>query len=430
MSVSADPPTHAGEHGASERGIVIVGGGIAGLTLALQLHRREIACQVYEAAPELKPLGVGISLLPHGTQALADLGLLGELEQRAVKFTESAFFTAHGQLVHRDPATSEFPQFLIHRAALHEVLYEAVVERLGAAAVQLGMRCTGVREEADGAVAVFVDASGATHAAAGRAVIACDGIHSKVRAQLYPDEGAPVFTGVNMWRGVTVHPPIFSGSAHMRVGTVEHGKMVIYPIRNDVDGNGNQLINWVAEVRQEATGPVDWSAPGRIDDFLPFFADWKFDWLDVPALIQNAEAILEYPMSDRDPLERWSFGHVTLAGDAAHPMIPRGSNGAMQAIVDTVALAEALATIPDVPAALQRYEEVRRENVNRVVLTNRSTPPDHLIEVVDERTGSQPFERIEDVISSAEIAEILDRYKQVAGYSAAALSAGREPSAR
>ena len=159
-----------------------------------------------------------------------------------------------------------------------------------------------------------------------------------------------------------------------------------------------------------------------MDDFLPYFADWTFDWLDVPSLIQNAELILEYPMSDRDPVARWSFGHITLVGDAAHPMIPRGSNGAMQAILDTVVLADQLAATSDVPQALQRYDELRREKVNQVVLRNRTAPPDRLIEVVEERPGRKPFERLDDVISPAEITEILDGYKQVAGYHAAALA--------
>jgi len=401
--------------------IVIVGGGIAGLSLALHLHQRDIACQIYEAAPEIKPLGVGISLLPHGTKALAQLGLLDELRERAVVFRESCFVTRQGQFVYRDPAVSEFPQFLIHRADLHEVLYEAVHERLGAHAVMLGHTCIGVDDGAAGAEAHFIDTRTREPlpSRAGRAVIACDGIHSMIRAQFYPDEGAPVFSGVNMWRGTTIHPPVQSGGSHLRIGTVDRGKMVIYPIRNLPDGR--QLVNWVAEVRQEEAGPVDWSVPGRVEDVLPAFDDWTFDWLDVPALIRDAEAILEYPMSDRDPIDRWTFGHVTLTGDAAHPMIPRGSNGAMQAILDTVALADALAEEAETGDALLAYERVRREAVNAVVLKNRVTPPDHLIEVVEERTGGQTFERVEDVISNDEIHAILDSYKAVAGYSRAVL---------
>ncbi|MFT4265477.1 MAG: flavin-dependent oxidoreductase [Nocardioides sp.] len=409
--------------------IVIVGGGIAGLTLALQLHQRGISCRVYEATPEFRPLGVGISLLPHGAKALIELGLLDRLVERAIVFQESYFFTSRGQLVHRDPATSEFPQFLIHRATLHEILYEAVVARLGADAVVLGRSCTGVVEATDGATATFVDTvSGAeAEAQSGRAVIACDGIHSRIRAQLYPDQGEPVFSGVNMWRGITVHPPILSGGGHIRVGTVEHGKMVIYPILDDIDAAGNQLVNWVAEIRQEQAGPAAWNVPGQIADFIEPFRDWVFDWLDVPALIREADMIWEYPMSDRDPVDRWAFGHVALVGDAAHPMIPRGSNGAMQAIVDTVALADALVAESDVVAALARYEGERRDAVNAVVLKNRVTPPDHLIEVVEERTGGGLFAAVGDVISPDEVTAILNSYKTAAGYSRAALAGERAP---
>ncbi|MGP4057211.1 flavin-dependent oxidoreductase [Mycobacterium sp. 4D054] len=402
--------------------IVIVGGGIAGLSLALHLHQRGIACHVYEAAPAFRPLGVGISLLPHGTKALVELGLLDELRKRAVIFQESCFVTGKGQFVYTDPAVSEYPQFLIHRADLHEVLYDAVVQRLGADAVTLGHTSTGVEEAADGAVVHFVDSQTREPlpSQSGRAVIACDGIHSSIRAQFYPDEGEPVFTGVNMWRGTTIHPPIASGGSHLRIGTVDRGKMVIYPIRNLPDGN--QLVNWVAEIRQEESGPVDWSVAGRVEDVLPTFADWTFDWLDVPALIKNAEAILEYPMSDRNPVDRWTFGHVTLVGDAAHAMIPRGSNGAMQAILDTVVLAEAIAEEPYVAQALVRYELTRRDVVNALVLKNRVTPPDHLIEVVETRTGYQRFERVEDVITTEEIRAILDSYKSAAGYNKATLA--------
>ncbi|MFT4287389.1 flavin-dependent oxidoreductase [Nocardioides sp.] len=407
--------------------VVIVGGGIAGLTLALQLHARDIPCRVYEAAAEFRPLGVGISLLPHGTKALTELGLLDRLKERAIVFRESYFFTSRGQLVHRDPATSEFPQFLIHRAELHAILYDAVVERLGADAVVLGQTCTGVVEEADGATATFIDTvgRGESEPQSGSAVIACDGIHSRIRAQFYPEQGPPVFSGVNMWRGTTIHRPILSGGCHIRVGTVEHGKMVIYPILDNVDAQGNQLVNWVAEIRQEDAGPGDWNVPGKVEDFIGAFQDWTFDWLDVPALIRDATMILEYPMSDRDPVDRWAFGHVALVGDAAHPMIPRGSNGAMQAILDTVVLADALAADADVVAALARYEEVRKDAVNAVVVKNRTTPPDHLIEVVEARTGGGVFDDIDDVISAAEIDAILNSYKSVAGYHRSALAGGQ-----
>lgn len=407
--------------------IAIVGGGIGGLTLALLLDQRGMACQVYEAAPKLKALGAGISLLPHGTRELAQLGLLEELERRAVRFRESCFFTSSGQMIFRDPANSEFPQLLIHRADLHEILVDAVRERLGAEAIALGHECTGFEQDQDGVTAALRDfqSKRALDPVSAAALIACDGLHSAVRAQLYPGEEGFAFSGINMWRGLSVHPKVLSGGSHIRIGSLRTGKLVVYPVRDDVDGQGNQLVNWVAEIIQTEQGPAEWSRQGDLDDFIGLYEDWHFDWLDVPAMLRRTETVLEYPMVDRDPIDRWTFGRVTLLGDAAHPMLPRGSNGAMQAVLDGRALADALAAEP-VPAALARYERERLERVNRIVLTNRSTPPDFLIETVQQRTDDQPFDRLEDVVEDGELAGLMEKYKRLTGYDAASLSALEE----
>ena len=250
----------------------------------------------------------------------------------------------------------------------------------------------------------------------GRVAVACDGIHSAVRKQLYPDEGPPRWSGVNMWRGVTPHAPFLSGATMVRAGWLSVGKMVIYPIRNDIDGAGRQLVNWVAEL--ECAEPVrrDWNARGSLDDFFPTFADWRFDWLDVAALIRSTETVLAYPMVDQDPLPRWSFGRVTLLGDAAHPMVPRGSNGAGQAILDARCLADELAAHGVGPKRSPHTTAVRNAATAKVVLANRSTPPDAILREVHERSGDKPFARIEDVVSREELARIADNYKQVAGH--------------
>jgi 5-methylphenazine-1-carboxylate 1-monooxygenase len=407
--------------------VIIVGGGIGGLTLALTLHRAGIPCRVYEAAPEIKAVGVGVNILPHATRELAELGLEAALAQVAVTTAEACFFNRFGQLIYREPlgrnAGYEWPQFSIHRGDLQIALFEAVKQRLGADRVHLGWQCTGVEQEAGSATAHFrrTGTEDTLPSQRGKAVVSCEGIHSVIRKQFYPAEGEPRYSGVNMWRGVTRWKPILSGASMTRAGWLSHGKMVIYPIRNNIDADGNQLVNWVAEIETSKYKRRDWNRPGRLEDFIGAFADWHFDWLDVPELMRKAEFILEFPMVDQDPLPRWSFDRVTLLGDAAHPMVPRGSNGAGQAILDARALADALAAAVDPVAALKAYEDRRLEATARVVLTNRKMPPDAILREVYLRTGDKPFKNIDDVISREELAAMSDGYKRVAGYDKEAL---------
>jgi 2-polyprenyl-6-methoxyphenol hydroxylase-like FAD-dependent oxidoreductase len=401
--------------------VVVVGAGIGGLTLALALHRAGIACRVYDSAVELQPLGVGINVLPHATAVLDTLGVLEAMERVAVVTREAAFFNRFGQLVYVEPAGRfaghATPQLSIHRGDLQGVLLAAVRERLGDHAVVTDHACVGVDDRGDDGVHVrFRDGSGASLPdVVGGAVVGCDGIRSTVRRQLYPDEGPPRWSGVNMWRGVVAHAPFLSGATMVRAGWLSVGKMVIYPIRDRVDAEGSQLVNWVAELECDAPVERDWNARGRLDDFLPRFADWRFDWLDVAALIRSTETVLAYPMVDQDPLPRWSFGRVTLLGDAAHPMVPRGSNGAGQAILDAACLAERFVERGVGGQALAEYDAIRNPATAKVVLANRSTPPDAILREVHERSGDRPFARIEDVVSREELARIAERYKEVAG---------------
>ena len=410
--------------------IAVVGAGIGGLVLALELHQVGIPCRVYEAVSEIKPLGVGINILPHASAVFSRLGLEEALSAVSVLTAESVFFNRFGQFIFGEPAGRKagyrFPQYSVHRGKLHEVLLEAVRERLGDDAVVLDHRCTGVRQDKDAAYLSFRSSSGDAELPQVRAdaVIACDGVHSVIRRQFHPDEGEPRYSGVNMWRGVTIGKPILSGASMVRAGWLDRGKLVVYPIQNDVDGNGNQLLNWLAEIETPHHVTRDWNRRGHLDDFIDAYADWHFDWLDVPAMMRAAESVLEYPMVDQDPLDRWSFGRVTLLGDAAHPMVPRGSNGAGQAILDAKVLSGLLASIDDPELALKAYETQRLPATAEVVLTNRRNPPDAIIREVRDRTADQPFERIEDVISQEELAGISQRYKDIAGLSAKELRAG------
>lgn len=415
--------------------IAIVGGGIGGLGLALALHARGLPCDVYEAVPEVREIGVGITLLPHAMRELAALGLQPALEAAGIENLESVFFNRFGQFIYREPrgrhAGYALPEIGIHRGRLHRVMYDAALARLGALHIHTDHRCLRVEQGESGATVHFVRHSDGVPLPSVQAdvVVACDGVNSTLRRQFYPQEQV-AFAGINTWRGVTWRKPILTGKSYLRIGSIDTGKMVIYPIVDGAAGTsreGLQLVNWVAEIRKPDASMNDWNQTGRVDDFIGIFNDWRFDWLDVPALIRGAEQILEYPMVDRDPVERWTFGRVTLLGDAAHPMYPRGSNGSAQALIDGRSLADELSRLAvgaDPRAALSAYEALRLPLTARIVQTNRSVPPDFINIKVDELSGGKPFRHIDDLISQEELRRISDNYKQIAGFSLDAVRKG------
>lgn len=412
-------------------GIAIVGGGIAGLGLALHLHSRGMACEVFEAVAQVRELGVGITLLPHAMRELAALGLQAEIEAAGIENYESAFYNRHGQFIYSElrgrHAGYALPEIGIHRGRLHRILWEVAHQRLGSQRIHSGHRLVSLRQGEDGVTLQFATTEGGERVVRANIAVACDGINSAVRRLFCPKETL-AFTGINTWRGTTRRKPILTGRSYLRVGSIETGKMVIYPIINHPDGT--QTINWMAEIRREGAQANDWNQGGQVSDVLPIYQDWRFDWLDVPALIAEADQILEYPMVDRDPLAQWTFDRITLMGDAAHPMYPRGSNGSAQALIDARTLAAELAacshradTATAQREALRAYEAQRRPMANEIVLTNRSTPPDLINIRVDELTGGKPFRHIDDVISQAELRDISDRYKRIAGFSREAVAA-------
>jgi 2-polyprenyl-6-methoxyphenol hydroxylase-like FAD-dependent oxidoreductase len=404
--------------------IAIIGGGICGLSLALNLQRRGIGCRVYERAPEIKELGVGITLLPHAMREFAALGVADALWAAGIEIRESCFFNRFGQLIYKEPrgrfSGYAHPEVSIHRGRLHVILYEAARARLGADRILTNHTCVGVEQDAESATVFFTDTMGGQTLPPVRAdaVVACDGIGSAIRKQFYPADDV-AFAGINTWRGVTRRKPILTGQSYMRIGSILTGKIVVYPIIDNIDGEGNQLVNWMAEIKGDTFEKNDWNKPGNLADFLPIYRDWRFDWLDVAELIRTADLVLEYPMVDKDPVARWTFGRVTLAGDAAHPMYPRGSNGAAQAAIDARTLADRLAADTDPRAGLAAYEEARRESTAQVVRTNREHPPDFINIKVEQLVGDRPFENLDAFITQDELQALSEGYKRVAGFSLA-----------
>jgi 2-polyprenyl-6-methoxyphenol hydroxylase-like FAD-dependent oxidoreductase len=404
--------------------VAIIGGGVCGLSLALHLAQRGIASRVYERAAEIKELGVGITLLPHAMREFSALGLAEKLTAAGIENRESRFYNRFGQLIYKEPrgkfAGYQYPEVGIHRGKLHMILYEAARERLGDDAIHTDHEALSVAQDERGATVHFRG----REPLRADVVIDCEGINSAIRKQFYPQDQV-AFAGINTWRGVTRHKPIFDGRTYMRVGSILTGKLVIYPIVDDIDGRGNQLVNWMAEIKRDTYQPNDWNKPGNLADFFPLYQSWTFDWLDAAQMIRDADQILEYPMVDKDPIDTWTFGRVTLAGDAAHPMYPRGSNGAAQAAIDARTLADFLRSHTDPRDALKAYEQARVSLAARVVRTNREQPPDFINIKVEELVGDKPFDDLDKYITQDELRALSENYKRIAGFALADDGLGR-----
>ncbi|MCS6892422.1 MAG: flavin-dependent oxidoreductase [Rhodovarius sp.] len=408
--------------------VLIAGGGIGGLTAALSLHAAGIEAEVFESAQELRPLGVGINLLPHAVRELTELGLAERLAATGIATRELRYINVHGQLIWAEPrglaAGYRWPQYSIHRGRLQMLLWEAARERLGPARLHTGRRVVATSQDRHSATLHFADGSRVS----GDAIVAADGIHSAVRAERHPDEGPPRWKGAVLWRATSIAPPFLDGATMIQCGH-HRLKFVCYPIANHPDGT--QLINWIAERVLPADTPwnrEDWNRRGSLDDVIPHYADWVWPWLDVPALMRRAEAVYEFPMVDRDPLPRWSVGRITLLGDAAHPMYPIGSNGASQAILDARVLAMHLKRARSVEEGLAAYEAARLPPTAALTEANRGLGPDVVLEIAHQR-APQGFRHIHDVIPEAELAAIAARYKQLAGFDPASLNARESYSA-
>lgn len=404
--------------------ITIVGAGIGGCVAALLLDESGHDVCLFEAIPEPAPLGVGINLLPHAVSILDRLGLADQLEMAGIATRELAYFNKYGQQIWGEArgrsANYPVPQISIHRGVLQMALYREVLARLGHDRVLTGHRFEQY-DDTKSIVATFRRPNETTVRMASDLLIGADGIHSTLRQMCYPEEGLPAYGGRVLWRAVTQAKPFLGGATMVMAGHL-NCKFVAYPI-NLPGSDGRQAINWIAELPRTAMPEREnWNREGNKADFAGAFATWQFDWLDVPALIEGAERVFEFPLVDRDPLPRWSFGATTLLGDAAHPMYPVGSNGASQAILDADALCRALARHPDPITALHAYEVERLPATAAIVLANRRQGPEQCLQIAEERAPNG-FADIEECIPRAELEAIAMRYKTVAGFSREAVSA-------
>jgi 2-polyprenyl-6-methoxyphenol hydroxylase-like FAD-dependent oxidoreductase len=405
----------------TDRTVLIAGGGIGGLALALTLDQIGVPCRIFESSTEMRPLGVGLNLQPNAVRELLDLGItIDDLNSIGVPAKEWALVGLNGKEVYAESRGTDagyrWPQYAAHRGEFHMLLYRKVIERLGPDAVQLGAKVTGFTQDDDG-VTLSIDSDGGDRSeVGGRLAIGADGIHSVIRAQMFPDQPPIHWGGAVMWRGTVLDEPKRTESSFIGLGTHQH-RVVLYPI-TPPGPDGRSLINWIAEVTVDSSDGWQqdgWFRPVEIDEFIHHFEDFRYGWLDVPEMLRNADCSYENPMIDRDPIPTWVDGRVALMGDAAHPMYPTGSNGASQAIVDARVIGAMLIEHGIGPTALAAFDAALCEPINEVVLRNRGAGPFGLLNMLDDRCGGV-FDNIDEVIPPEERAEFMGRYQAAAGF--------------
>jgi len=406
----------------NDKPILIAGGGLAGLSLALTLHDLGAKFIVLEASQEMKPLGVGINIQPNAVRELFDLGITAsDMDGVGVPAKEWALVGLNGSEVYSEPRGRDagylWPQYAAHRGQFHLLLYRKLIERAGDEAVLLGHSVSSYENLPDGSVRAEVRrADGQTTTIEGSLLFGADGIHSNIRKQMHPDQPPIHWGGTLMWRGVTRGKVFRTGSSFVGFGTHKH-RIVIYPISH-ADESGYADINWIAEVTYDES--FDWTKSGwfrsvPIESFADHFDGFKQDWVDFPALLRGAEIAYENPMIDRDPLDSWVDGGVALVGDAAHAMYPTGSNGASQSIIDARVIGKLMLEHGVSSACLRAYDDELREPINSLILRNRGSGPFGLLDLVDERCDGV-FNDIDDVISAQERIEFMAAYQSAAGF--------------
>jgi 5-methylphenazine-1-carboxylate 1-monooxygenase len=398
--------------------VIVVGAGIGGLSLALSLHQAGIPVRVYDAVRELAPLGVGINLQPTAIRELTELGLADALSRIGNAVEHLSYLNKYGQVVWSEPrgiaAGYHWPQYSIHRGQLQALLLAATRDRIGADNVRTGLELSAFDQNDRRVTARFADASGGTVIDEADILVGADGIHSTVRRQFYPSEGQPRFAGQILWRAA-IETDAFLDGHHMVIAGHFRQRVILYPI-GPGSKPGRLLTNWLCQIAVSDDAPPreDWNRRVAQKAVLAHFGRWRFPWLDLPALIERTPEIFEFPLVDRDPVERWSFGRVTLVGDAAHPMQPIGSQAGSQAIIDARALTAALLQTRDPVEALQHYDRERRPVMNDITLRNRQFGPEAVLQLAEERAPAG-FESIDEVIPQAELEAITASFASAAG---------------
>jgi 2-polyprenyl-6-methoxyphenol hydroxylase-like FAD-dependent oxidoreductase len=417
---------------AAQQPVIIAGGGIGGLSLALTLHQIGVPCRVFESVSTMKPLGVGINIQPNAVRELYAMGLGSEvLDTIGLQAKEWSLVGLNGKDVYAEPRGLEagyhWPQYAVHRGQLQMLLHRTVAERLGKDAVKTGHKITGYQNTDSGVTVSMTTEQGDAMEVEGSVLIAADGLHSAVRAQMHPNQAPIHWGGAVMWRGTTMARPIRTGASFVGLGT-HHQRIVFYPISAADPNTGLALINWIAEVTMDNSQGWthgDWNKKAELADFIHHFEDWNYDWVDIQAMLRGASDVYEYPMIDRDPVPTWVDNHVALIGDAAHVMYPTGSNGASQAIVDARVLGAAMVEYGVNATALNAYNEQLCEAVSAVVLRNRGAGPFAILNELDKRCDGL-FDEIEAVFPEVERHEMMAGYKAAAGFAIEALNGAPE----
>jgi salicylate hydroxylase len=344
------------------RKVVVIGGGIGGLTAALALLRRGIDVEVYDQSNQLKEVGAGIQISSNGSRVLFALGLEAALKQvqvrperRVLRHWSTGETWNWFDLGDRSIERFGTPHLMLHRGDLHGLLANAV-RALKPDAINLNKQCVAVSSHNDRAEAPFEDGSAAT----GAYVIGADGIHSKVRVCLF-GPSKPVFTGCIAWRGLIPMdrlPPTLAQMVGMNwLGP--HGNVLNYPVRR------GELMNFVSISERDDWQVESWSTAGDKQELRNDFRGWH---AEVQLMIDQIETPYKWAMMIREPMEAWSKGRITLLGDACHPTLPFLGQGGVMSIEDGYVLAACLDKyFNDPSAAFARYEDIRKDRTSMVV---------------------------------------------------------------